>query len=210
MKNNIKDICRVILYIFLYSLFSSLILFAVVNDVMVNKNISEGSLTEKIQLCLIIGCCASYAIQAIRYTKFRTSNSLISILFLLFFVRELDALFDNIFFHGAWLNIVLIILLLSFLYYHKRIHLVLNDFSVFTKTPRFLLFVWGLISLILLSRLLGIKEIWKTLFFNIPADNICELEIYYRPFKNVVEESVEIISYLALFLSALDPFSAKE
>ena len=85
-----------------------------------------------------------------------------------------------------------------------------TDFLDFTKTPKFLLLVWGLISLLLLSRLLGYKEIWKTLFLAMPIENISDFEVLYRPFKNIVEESVEIISYLALFLSALDPFSVKE
>lgn len=208
--NNIKEICRVILYILLFAFFSTVIISAVITEVMVNKNVDEGCLTEKIQVLLVAGCFILYAIHAIRNIKYRLSNSLVAILFLLFFVRELDAFFDNVFFHGAWFYIVLIILIFSFLYYYKRIHLVLNDFLDFTKTPKFLLLVWGLISLLLLSRLLGYKEIWKTLFVEMPIENITDFEVLYRPFKNVVEESVEIISYLALFLSALDPFSVKE
>lgn len=208
--NNIKEICRVILYILLFAFFSTVIISAVITEVMVNKNVDEGCLTEKIQVLLVAGCFILYAIHAIRNIKYRLSNSLVAILFLLFFVRELDAFFDNVFFHGAWFYIVLIILIFSFLYYYKRIHLVLNDFLDFTKTPKFLLLVWGLISLLLLSRLLGYKEIWKTLFVAMPIENITDFEVLYRPFKNVVEESVEIISYLALFLSALDPFSVKE
>ena len=208
--NNKKEICRVILYLLLFAFFSTVIISAVITEVMVNKNVDEGCLTEKIQVLLVAGCFILYAIHAIRNTKYRLSNSLVAILFLLFFVRELDAFFDDVFFHGAWFYIVLIILIFSFLYYYKRIHLVLNDFLDFTKTPKFLLLVWGLISLLLLSRLLGYKEIWKTLFLAMPIENITDFEVLYRPFKNIVEESVEIISYLALFLSALDPFSVKE
>jgi hypothetical protein len=208
--NTIKHISRVIAFILLFAFFSTVIISAVITEVMVNKNVDEGCLTEKIQVLLVAGCFILYAIHAIRNIKYRLSNSLIAILFLLFFVRELDAFFDNVFFHGAWFYIVLIILIFSFLYYYKRIHLVLNDFLDFTKTPKFLLLVWGLISLLLLSRLLGYKEIWKTLFVAMPIENITDFEVLYRPFKNVVEESVEIISYLALFLSALDPFSVKE
>lgn len=189
---------------------ASVFLITVLHDVMVNKNIVEGGLTEKIQLILIAGAGSLYAFRGIRQNEFKLCNILVSILFLLFFVRELDAYFDNLFFHGAWFYIVLEILLLSFLYFRDLWRDVLAEIVGYSKTQNFLLFVFGIIVLIFLARIFGHKVIWKTLFFNIPAENITDLEQYYRPFKNVAEEVTEVIAYLALFISALNPFSSKK
>lgn len=206
LNKDIKHIFKIICFIVLYIIFASTLMVVILTDVVANKNVIEGGLTEKIQILLIVGCGLLYAIQAYKDTSFRVCNSLVAILFSLFFIRELDAFFDNMFFHGAWFYIVLEILLLSFLYFYQDWRNILSEFVEYTKTPRFVLLISGLVSLIFLSRLIGYKDIWKALFFNIPADNIYELEKYYRPFKNVAEEGVEVISYLALFLSALNPF----
>lgn len=184
-----------------------LLITVVLIDVTTNKNVIEGGLTEKIQILLIVGSGFLYAIQAIKGKDFKRCNSLVAVLFSLFFVRELDAFFDNIFFHGAWFYVDLEILLLTFLYFYGNFKGVLREFVRYTQTPRFVLLVSGLISLIFLCRLIGYKEIWKELFLNIPIDGISEYEKHYRPFKNVAEEASEIIAYLILFFSAINPFS---
>lgn len=208
INKDIKDLIKTFLYIISYILFASILIYAVIIDVIANKNVVEGGLTEKIQILLIVGSGTLYTIKAKKNQDFENIYYLIVVLFLLFFVRELDAFFDNMFFHGAWFYVVLEILLLAFLHFKDNWKDVIKEFLEYTKTSQFLLLVFGLVSLTFLSRLMGYKEIWKALFFNIPADNIYDLEEYYRPFKNVAEEGMEVVSYLALFLSALNPFSS--
>ncbi len=206
-NNDIIYILKTFFFILFYILFSMSLITAVLIDVITNKNVIEGGLTEKIQILLIVGCGFLYAIQAIKGKDFKRCNSLVAVMFSLFFVRELDAFFDNVFFHGAWFYVVLEILLLTFLYFYGNFQGILREFVRYTQTPRFVLLVSGLISLIFLCRLIGYKEIWKELFLNIPIDGISEYEKHYRPFKNVAEEASEIIAYLILFFSAINPFS---
>lgn len=210
IKYSFQYIAKVLGTIIAYAAFSSVLMLVVMADVVATKNVLEGGMTEKIQIILIAGAGVLYSLQAIKSEKFRNCNSLTAIMFLLFFIRELDAFFDDLFFHGAWFYIVLIVLLSTFLYFRKRIKETVFEFVDFTKTPRFILIVFGLISLLLLSRLFGYKEVWKTFFNKISMDNAVELNSLYRPCKNLAEEGVEIISYLALFLSALNPFAEKE
>lgn len=208
LNNEFKYILKTLCFILFYIAFSTALMIVVLTDVIVNKNVIESGLTERIQILLIVGCGLLYAISAVKNEEFKKCNSLVGTLFSLFFIRELDAFFDKVFFHGARFYIVLEILLLSFLYFYQDWRKILSEFVEYTKTPRFVLLISGLVSLIFLSRLIGYKEIWKTLFLNIPADNIYDFRIHYRPFKNVAEEGVEVISYLTLFLSALNPFSS--
>lgn len=191
---------------FISIIFMANLIFVIFADIIVNNDVLEGGFTELSQNILILGCGLIYVYKAHKNSKFRVCNSLVAILFSLFFIRELDAFFDELFFHGAWLYICYTILLLAFLHYNRQLREIIEEFLEYSKTPQFASLVLGLVLLLVVSRIFGHKEIWKTACSNVSAS--FDVNLYYRPIKNVAEEGMELIAYGVLFLSAANPFSS--
>lgn len=204
MNRNLTYISIVLLYILSFALFSTIAIGVVFIDIRLYHNIHECGLTEKLQMFLILCCGLLYFLLSLLKNKFRLCNSLVAILFSLFFIRELDAFFDNVLFHGAWFYIVLWILSLTFISYLRKRNEIVEEFVEYSKTTNFALLALGLVLLIIVSRIFGYKVIWKTICSDYAT--VGDVNMLYRPIKNLVEEGMEVISYVVLLFSAIHSF----
>ncbi|MBO7298869.1 MAG: hypothetical protein J6V41_03530 [Kiritimatiellae bacterium] len=204
MNRNLTYISKVLLYILSFALFSTIALGIVYIDTVLYHNVLEGGITEKLQIFLILGCGSLYLLHSLLKNEFRLCNSLVAILFSLFFVRELDAFFDNVFFHGSWFYIVFVILCFTFLYYIRKRYEIVEEFVEYSKTTNFALLALGLVLLLVVSRFFGYKGIWKIMCSDLAT--MYDVNILYRPIKNLVEEGMEVVAYVVLLFSAVHLF----
>lgn len=111
------------------------------------------------------------------------------------FIRELDCWFDLIF-HGSW-KYFLLLFLLSIAYGVRAsdIRTVIPGLAHFIRSRSFVWMVTGVVFLIVLSRLMGMKAVWE--FYGYACGET------WKDIKTFAEEAFEIIGYLFIFVSAL-------
>lgn len=152
------------------------------------KGIPETSVTELMQEFLLFISTVLFGTRALRMPKSRGFLVLVSGFFACLFIRELDAYFDKIH-HGFWLWPALSIAVAAIifaLFYRKTIARPMADF-IGTKSYYHLLF--GLIILLVLSRVLGSGTLlWKPVMG----------EAYDYAFKSTLQEGLELFGYMLI------------
>lgn len=160
-------------------------------DLSIKGCIPENSYTEALQEILLLCCAGVFA-----YLTLKCKSKglwLVTGFFLTMFIREWDGVFDRLF-HGAWKffafpNAVLFI----FLACRNGMEKVYADLAEFVQAKPFFLLELGLILVLALSRIIGMREI-VTLFAgtHLPVG-----------LKNFLEEGTELAGYLVLFLASM-------
>ncbi|MBR6511297.1 MAG: hypothetical protein IKT51_03525, partial [Phascolarctobacterium sp.] len=110
------------------------------------------------------------------------------------FIRELDSLFDKIF-HGAWVYVAIPIVCLCVLKAWKYgLESIVNSLAEFMRTQAFTRLSSGLLTVLVFSRLIGYKPMWK----------LAMGKHFYWNVKFIAEEGTELFGYSIIFLAAIE------
>jgi hypothetical protein len=155
---------------------------------------SEQSYTEFGQSFLLILSCGLllylYRTQSpVRYTALL----LLGLLSAAFF-REQDVYFENYLGNGTWQIPVYTLLIVVLTTIWKNRHSFARELTLYTHSTAFGVFLGGLLTTFVFSRLYGRKTFWYSVMG----------EDYFRAVKNAGEECLELYGYLFLFISCVE------
>jgi len=140
--------------------------------------------------------------------------------FFCLFIRESDYFFDALISPHAWKIGVLLTLVFMGFYVWRHFSDVYQSMLRFVCHPSFGIFVSGLLVLIVFSRLFGIGDLWKGLFFDETCLAVKQIvientnEIAYIQMLNekcqditrIVEETSEQLGYILMLISSCEYF----
>lgn len=160
-------------------------------DISAAGRIKDASYTENLQETLLVLSSIIFIYSAKKNNK--RGLLLVAGFFLCMFIREWDAVFDEIF-HGAW-KYIGIPTALGFTYWALRegIQKVWDDLAEFMDSKSYDIVALGLIIVLVVSRLLGNKAIWVLM---------SGVDFKYV-FKTFIEEGVELLGYMTIFAGSL-------
>lgn len=160
-------------------------------DIQALGHIPENSLTERTQETLLAISILLFLYRA-RQEK-ATGLYLVVGLLLCMLIREWDAFFDNIF-HGAWKFIALPTALLCIhLALKKGIKKACQHLTSFFNTPAYTLLFAGLIIVLIVSRIVGMRFMVQ----------IITGPHFSQGIKSFLEEGTELLGYIIIFTSSL-------
>ena len=195
MDKNLKFIicsfAKFLLYSFITALCVLVMLGVTYFDISTLGRIPDSSLTEGLQESLLVLTSIIFIYLAARYKQ--RGLWLVAGLFCCMFIREWDAVFDNIF-HGVWKYIAFpaagIFIYLALKEGYKKAAVSLADFI---NNKYYTLTVTGLITVLVVSRIIGMRLILNL----IAGDN------FQQVLKNFLEEGMELLGYMTIFISAV-------
>ena len=160
-------------------------------DIQALGHIPENSLTERTQETLLAISILLFLYRA-RQEK-ATGLYLVVGLLLCMLIREWDAFFDNIF-HGAWKFIALpTALFFIYLSLKKGLTAACQHLASFFNTPAYHLLFAGLIIVLVISRIIGMR-------FMV---HIISGPHFSQGIKSFLEEGTELLGYIIIFTSSL-------
>ena len=160
-------------------------------DIQTLGHIPENSLTERTQETLLAISILLFLYRA-RQEK-ATGLYLVVGLLLCMLIREWDAFFDNIF-HGAWKFIALpSALFFIYLSLKKGLKAACQHLASFFNTPSYHLLFAGLIIVLVISRIIGMR-------FMV---HIISGPHFSQGIKSFLEEGTELLGYIIIFTSSL-------
>ena len=160
-------------------------------DISAAGRIKDASYTENLQETLLLLSSAIF----IYLAKKKNTRGLLLVagFFACMWIREWDAVFDDIF-HGAW-KYIAIPTAIGFTYFALRegLQKVWDDLAGFMKSKSYDIVVTGLIIVLVVSRLLGNRTIWM----------LMSGPDFKYVFKTFIEEGVELFGYMVIFAGSL-------
>ncbi len=183
---------QVILFVLLAACaaFSAGILFF---DVVILKDqVNEISTTEIVQEAFLFITAVLFFIQSRRQKSQRGGFILAAGFFCCMLFRELDALFDMIH-QGAWVYFASMLAIYSLCWSAFTPKTTLNGLNALVANESFPILMFGLVIILVLSRVMGIHFIWQAA---VAGDNV-------RLVKNLVEEGIELFGYSLCLLAAV-------
>lgn len=160
-------------------------------DISAAGRIKDASYTENLQETLLLLSSAIF----IYLAKKKNARGLLLVagFFACMWIREWDAVFDDIF-HGAW-KYIAIPTAIGFTYFALRegLQKVWDDLAGFMKSKSYDIVVTGLIIVLVVSRLLGNRTIWM----------LMSGPDFKYVFKTFIEEGVELFGYMVIFAGSL-------
>lgn len=157
---------------------------------MFSGKLSELSFTELSQELLLVIMVALYACHAVKNSEMRPAFVLVAGFFACMLLRELDSWFGMAGLH--WLPPVVLTAGLCIFYAAKRPRKTLRGLVRFTETQPFALIMSGLLTILVFSRLFGMKAIWIGMMG----------EDFSYLVKTFAEEGVELFGYVQCFLGS--------
>ena len=168
-----------------------LMVFLAYIDISAAGRIKDASYTENLQETLLVFSSAIF----IYLAKKKSARGLLLVagFFACMFIREWDAVFDDIF-HGAW-KYVAIPTAVGFTYcaLKEGLQKVWDDLAEFMGSKSYDIIVAGLIIVLVVSRMLGIKAIWM----------LMSGPDFKYVFKTFIEEGVELLGYMVIFVGSV-------
>ena len=168
-----------------------LMVFLAYIDISAAGRIKDASYTENLQETLLLFSSIIF----IYLAKKKNARGLLLVagFFACMFIREWDAVFDDIF-HGAW-KYVAIPTAVGFTYcaLKEGLQKVWDDLAEFMGSKSYDIIVAGLIIVLVVSRMLGIKAIWM----------LMSGPDFKYVFKTFIEEGVELLGYMVIFAGSL-------
>lgn len=176
---------------FVAALAAGLMVFLAYSDISAAGGIKDASYTENLQETLLVLSSIIFIYSAKKNNK--RGLLLVAGFFLCMFIREWDAVFDDIF-HGAW-KYIAIPTAIGFTYFALRegLQKVWDDLAEFMKSKSYDIVVTGLIIVLVVSRLLGNRTIWM----------LMSGSDFKYVFKTFIEEGVELFGYMTIFAGSL-------
>ncbi len=162
------------------------------SDLFFTSNFGESSFVEVAQEVLI-GLSAVITFY-LAYCRKNTAYVLIAGFFTCMFIRELDAVFDQIF-HGSWAYLAIAVAISCVYFAIKKTGFknLVNALGEVVSTRPFVAVLLGMVCVLVFSRLFGIGYIWLTIL----GDG------YVREAKNFAEETCELFGYMQIFLGLI-------
>lgn len=146
--------------------------------------LSETALTELTQEALLAVSALCFAWLARRHPQQRGFYILVAGFLATMLIRELDALFDLIQ-HGFWVYPATLIAVTAIVMAVCFKGTTLEAFAAFLKTPQSNTIIYGLVIVLVFSRLFGMGALWQGVM---GSD-------YLYLVKSVVEEGTELLGY---------------
>ncbi len=159
---------------------------------------AEDSPVEILQVALLLVSSALVAFRASRCRDSLGGYALVAGLFLCMAIRECDAIFDRLLFHGAWFPLALTAAAGSIFLAARNAKSVVPGLAAIVSDRRFGILLAALATVFLYSRIFGMKQIWlHTYESTIGPEAALELS---RPIKNIAEEGLELFGYALITL----------
>ncbi|MFT6089454.1 MAG: hypothetical protein ACJAWM_001470 [Sulfitobacter sp.] len=149
-----------------------------------SDRMSEESLTEFLHNALLFVSIAFVVTGAFKYALARGYLLLVATFFLCLFIRECDALFDNIW-QGFWIIPALSVLTVGIaLVYRNRGTLTEPLLRHFETRPATFIYI-GVLLLLIFTRLFGTGSLWEAVMGS----------SYSSSYKTAIQEGLELMSY---------------
>lgn len=162
------------------------------------QKFTEHSYTEYAQEIILFIVAGLFFLTAVRVRPTRSFGLLMTAFFTLALIRELDGFFDSVW-HGFW-KVPCLFATVGFgsLFdrYKKNF---MRDALEFIERPEFGIFICGLLTVLIFSRLFGSNFLWEPVM----ADG------YIRCVKNMAEEGLELLGYLFFAIAAVEYYVFK-
>ena len=192
MKKELNFVIKNFLYFILTGVICALVLGCIFLDLHYFKYIPERGFVEHTQELLIF--LSSSIFLCLAFKRNTGALWLVGGFLACMFIRELDSVFDKIF-HGAWFYITIpVVCLCVYKAWQEGIEKTINSLSEFMRTQAFTRLSIGLLTVLVFSRLMGYKPMWK----------LAMGKHYYWNVKFVVEEGTELFGYSIIFLAAVE------
>ncbi|ABR73386.1 hypothetical protein CBG46_05425 [Actinobacillus succinogenes] len=183
------------LYVTLYFLVASLIPFvALLVDVIYFRNaVGEESAVEYCQDIFLVILSVLFFRQAHKHPEARSGFLLMGFFFLTMLIREMDNIFDALIYHGSWSLLAAPLATFAVVYALLNKTETLNALTDFTQSKEFYSFIIGLLLVLVISRLIGMSWLWRSIFYY----------TYPRIVKNIAEEYTELLGYAIMCFSCV-------
>lgn len=163
-----------------------------IDYVFLGNTLGEASVTEILEVVMLAISSASFFFVAKQRPTLKHAAVLIGAFFLVMFIRENDGWLDHIS-HGSWVYPALLTTFAAIIYAAKNGKQTFTQLAVILNTPPATLLIFGLMMLLVYSRLIGMGDFWKDVMS----------EHYIRDVKNIVEESTELLAYCIIAYASL-------
>ena len=195
MHHDLKTVIRKLYVFLLSSLYTAVCLLSMLYitsiDIKRFGYISENSLTEYVQesLLLLSALIFTYKI----YKNKMQGLWLVSGLLFCMLIREWDGVFDNVF-HGAWKFIAIpLALFCIWLALRNGVEQTAKEIALFMNTKTYWLLCLGLIIVLVVSRIIGMRCVVQLL----------SGAHFHESIKGLLEEGFELLGYMTIFTSAI-------
>lgn len=150
--------------------------------------IPESSVTEYVQETLLFFSACAFFYMARKNSEQRGFALLVAGFFGTMFIREFDAMFDQVF-HGFWVYIAITWVMLILTQALRDKSNILTVMANASQTRSFAYILIGLAIVLAFSRVFGTGSLWR-LVLDVEAGNLA---------KNVIQEGLELLGYLFVF-----------
>ena len=192
MKEDLRFVIKNFIYFLLYGVVCALVLGCIYLDIKHFKYLPERGFVEHTQELLIF--LSSSIFLGLAWKKNISGLWLVGGFLACMFIRELDSAFDKVF-HGAWAYIAIPFACLCILKaWRAGIEQTIHSLFEFMHTQAFTRLSSGLLAVLVFSRLIGYKPMWK----------LAMGKHYYWNVKFIVEEGTELFGYSIIFLAAVE------
>ena len=192
MKEDLRFVIKNFIYFLLYGVVCALVLGCIYLDIKYFKYLPERGFVERAQELLI--CLSASVFLWLAWKKNKSGLWLVGGFLACMFIRELDIVFDKIF-HGAWAYVAIPVACLCILKAWKNgFKETVASLAEFMRTQAFTRLTTGLLTVMVFSRLIGYKPMWK----------LAMGKHYYWSVKFIVEEGTELFGYSIIFLAAVE------
>lgn len=189
------------LYTTLYFLMASSIPFAalLIDVIYFRNSVGEESVVEYCQDIFLIILSTLFFRQAVQQPKARSGFLLMGLFFITMLIREMDNIFDILIYHGSWILFAAPLSTFAIVYALLNKTETLNALTDFTQSKEFYSFIIGLLMVLVVSRLIGMSWLWRSIFYY----------TYPRIVKNIAEEYTELLGYSIMCFSCIKYFRTK-
>lgn len=194
MTNDLKTVLAAIGRFLAYSLLAALPVMLLRHDLgTLGNTLGEASLVEVTQAVFLLASALAFATLAWRRRDDRPFAVLAAALFACMLVREQDALFDGLLFHGAWKYLAAPLALGALAWAGRDVRGTLSGLARFVSSRAGTVMVLALVMVLCYSRLFGMTGIWAGVLG----------EGYVRTVKNAVEETSELLGYTFMLVASI-------
>jgi len=160
--------------------------------VMLGSNLGELSITETLQLMMLAMTSWSFFSLSKQQAHLKHAAILIAGFFTVLIVRETDYWTDMIY-HGSWVFLALAITAFACAKAYQGGKSTINEMAAILTISHMKLLIGAVMLLLVFSRLYGMGSFWQQVMN----------ENYIRDVKNISEESMELLCYCLIALSAV-------
>ena len=194
MTNDVKTVLAAAGRFVGYCLLAALPVLLLRHDLAgLGNTLGEDSSVERAQLVFLLASCLSFVVLAWRRVDDRRFAVLAAAFFGCMLIREQDALFDALLFHGAWKYLTGPLALGALVWAAGDLRATFAGMARFLSSRAGAVMVLALVLVLCWSRLFGMTGIWTAVL----GDG------YVRTVKNAVEETSELLGYTFVLASSL-------